>query len=47
MMFDDSIITGFAQSMFHSKKRSREEASTPTDLEDEGDRPMGGNPFDD
>lgn len=44
---DDSIITGFVQSMFRSKKRSREEASAPTDLEDDGDRPMGGNPFDD
>ncbi|MCO5549476.1 hypothetical protein L7F22_002947 [Adiantum nelumboides] len=45
--FDDSIITDFLQSMFHSRKRIREEASAPTDLEDESDMPMCGNPFDD
>lgn len=43
---DDSIVTGFLQSMFRSKKRSRDDASISVDLEDEGDRPMGGNPFD-
>ena len=45
---DESIISAYVCPMItSSQNQRREEASTSLDVEDEGDRPLGGNPFDD
>ncbi|MCO5608266.1 hypothetical protein L7F22_062472 [Adiantum nelumboides] len=44
---DEDIIVSCVQSMYLSKKKHREETSTSMDMDDEGDRYVGGNPFDD